>query len=98
MGFSGICSGEREERSGFIIWPAILLVESIIDGLTVPVCDEGQVASREERCTVMLKKEMKTLTAERVYEVLRKEALSETQLGQLEVGLPGGRSQLLAES
>ncbi|MFQ9494319.1 MAG: hypothetical protein ACLR08_07490 [Dorea longicatena] len=25
--------------------------ESIIDGLTVPLCDEGQVVFREERCT-----------------------------------------------
>ncbi len=32
----------------------------------------------------MLKKEMKTLTAERVYEVLKKEEFSETKLGQLE--------------
>ena len=45
----------------------------------------------------MLKKEMKTLTAERVYEVLKKEEFSETKLGQLEVRLPCGRSQLLAE-
>lgn len=32
----------------------------------------------------MLKKEMKTLTAERVYEVLKKEEFPETKLGQLE--------------
>ena len=32
----------------------------------------------------MLKKEMKTLTAERVYEVLKKEEFQETKLGQLE--------------
>ncbi len=44
-----------------------------------------------------LKKEMKTLTAERIYEVLRKKALTQKQLEQLEGGFPGRRSQLLAK-
>ena len=61
----------REERLYHL--SCDIAVESIIDGLTVPLCYEGQVFPKEERCTVKLKKEMKTLTAERVYEVLKKE-------------------------
>ena len=75
---SGICSGEREEKSGFIICCDIV-AESIIDGLQYRCVMKARSLPRREMYR-MLKKEMKTLTAERVYEVLKKEEFSKRSL------------------
>lgn len=44
---SGLCSGEREEKSGFIIGLLTLWQNPSSNGLQVPLCDEGQVSSEK---------------------------------------------------
>ena len=71
----------REERIYHLACD--IVAESIIDGLQYRCVMKARSLPRREMYR-MLKKEMKTLTAERVYEVLKKEEFSETKLGQLE--------------
>ena len=71
----------REERIYHLACD--IVAESIIDGLQYRCVMKGRSLPRREMYR-MLKKKMKTLTAERVYEVLKKEEFPETKLGQLE--------------
>ena len=79
---SGICSGEREEKSGFII--CLRHCGRIHHRrASVPLCDEGQVSS-EKRDVSDAEKENENTDGRTVYEVLKKEEFPETKLGQLE--------------
>ena len=71
----------REERIYHLACD--IVAEFIIDGLQYRCVMKARSLPRREMYR-MLKKKMKTLTAERVYEVLKKEEFSETKLGQLE--------------
>ena len=71
----------REERIYHLACD--IVAESIIDGLQYRCVMKARSLPRREMYR-MLKKKMKTLTAERVYEVLKKEEFPETKLGQLE--------------
>ena len=72
----------REERLYHL--SCDIAVESIIDELQYRCVMKARSFPRREMYRE-LKKEMKTLTAERIYEVLRKKALTQKQLEQLEV-------------
>ena len=72
----------REERLYHL--SCDIAVESIIDELQYRCVMKARSLPRREMYRE-LKKEMKTLTAERIYEVLRKKALTQKQLEQLEV-------------
>ena len=72
----------REERLYHL--SCDIAVESIIDELQYRCVMKARAFPRREMYRE-LKKEMKTLTAERIYEVLRKKALTQKQLEQLEV-------------
>ena len=72
----------REERLYHL--SCDIAVESIIDELQYRCVMKARSFPRREMYHE-LKKEMKTLTAERIYEVLRKKALTQKQLEQLEV-------------